>query len=1071
MSQVIKHHVSGVEYWRSLEQLAEAPEVVAQIEKEFPGYTPEHISGTSRRSFMKLMGASMALAGLTLSGCRRWPEERLVPQTSNPEGRIPGLSEIYATVMEMNGVGHGLLAVSYQGRPIKVEGNPLHPMVRVNERHGSADAFAQASVLELYDPDRARGFYVREGNTYRASSVAAFREAAGTMFGGNGAGVLVISETSNSPTVLDMKKRFMSKFPQAKWVEWEPISNDNERVATQMAFGQVLRPLLKLDQADVVFSLDADLLGMHPAHTRYAADWASRRKSADQNRTMNRVYMAESQFSITGAVADARLGIRPSRAKLIITALAERLGVGGIKAAGTLEGNEQKFVEAAAADLKAAGNKAVITAGAHLAPDVQAVSFAINAALGATGNTVVLLPVPDADRPTHADGIKVAADALKSGNVKTLLIIGGNPAYDAPAELDLAKLIGGVTNSVHVSIYRNETSLAAHWNVPKAHYLEAWGDARGYDGTLSVAQPLIEPLFGGVSTIEVLAMLTGDQVTAGHDLVRRTIEPLLGGNDKELAFRRMMHDGVLAESAAKPVQVAAKPSPPPSPAVPGEGGSTLEVRFFADPSVFDGRYANSGWLQETPDPLTKLTWDNAALFSPKDAKALGINGGDMVKITVDGQSLEIAAFVQPGQPVGVIGLPLGYGRGAAGNVGSGLGFNTYKIRTSNTLFAAAGAQVSKLNTRYKLVTTQNDYILNMDHIGREGAEERIGAKHESGSVVRETTLAQYKQNPRAAHPKAHGNLNLQLFDPPSHFNDPHAWGMAVDMSTCIGCNACVVACVSENNIPVVGKPEVAEHRQMHWIRIDRYFKGTAEDPEPEIAFQPMLCVHCENAPCEQVCPVAATVHDSEGLNTMVYNRCIGTRYCSNNCPYKVRRFNYFDWHSLDPRGGRFPKPWLGIPDQQQVESIDAIKQMVFNPDVTVRMRGVMEKCTYCVQRIENVKIKAKNDHLAGKRDSELVQDGEVLTACQQACPTQAITFGNINDKNAWVTQLHQNPRSYSVLEELNTRPRTKFLAKLRNPNEALAEGHGAGEGKAALTPPPSGPGEGKKGTSFEGVNA
>jgi MoCo/4Fe-4S cofactor protein with predicted Tat translocation signal len=1036
----VKHHISGIEYWRSLEQLAEAPETLAHLEKEFPGYNPEHIKGTSRRSFMKFMAASMALSGLTLSGCRRWPEEKLVPQTSNPEGRIPGLSDLYATVMELNGVGVGLLAVSYEGRPIKIEGNPLHPFARVNDRHGSADAIAQASVLELYDPDRSRGFYVREGNAYRATTVDAFRESSHKLFSGNGAGVVVISETSGSPSVLDMKKRFLAKFPQAKWFEWEPISHDNERVAAKLAFAQVLRPRLMLDQADVIFSLDADLLGSHPAHTRYAADWATRRKSADRNRTMNRMYVAESCFSITGAVADERLPSRPSHMAAIATALAAKLGVNGIGPLGALEPHEQKFVDVAAADLTSAGAKSVVAAGSHLPADVQAVTYAINAALGAIGSTVAMLPVADADRPSHVDAIRAAADELKSGRVQTLLILGGNPAYDTPADLELAKLIGAVPNSIHSSLYRNETSLATTWNVPKAHYLEAWGDARAYDGTISIAQPLIEPLFGGISTIELLARITGDAVPAGHDIVRRTIEPVLGGTDKGRAFRRAMHDGIVDGSAAAPIQVAIKApqlaAKAHASAAPAERAA-FEVRFQQDQKLFDGRFANSGWLQETPDSLTKLTWDNAALFSVADAKKLGISLGDMVKVSVSDRSLDIVAFVLPGQPDGVIGLPLGYGRGAAGNIGSGVGFNTYKLRTSSAMYAAADASVTKLGATYPLSTTQDQYL--MDEIGRKGVEERVGEKNHSGVIIRETTLAEFKQNPRSAHPKGHGNLNLQLFDPPAQFNNPHAWGMAVDMSSCIGCNACVVACQSENNIPVVGKIEVAASRQMQWIRIDRYFKGGPEDPNPEIAFQPMMCVHCENAPCEQVCPVAATVHDSEGLNTMVYNRCIGTRYCSNNCPYKVRRFNYFDWHSLDPRGGRFPKPFLGMPDQQQVESIDAIKQMVFNPDVTVRMRGVMEKCTYCVQRIEGTKIRAKNDFLAGKRDSELVQDGEVLTACQQACPTEAITFGNINDKKAAVTELHQNPRSYSVLEELNTRPRTKYLAKVRNPNAALQE--------------------------------
>ncbi|MBA2708706.1 MAG: molybdopterin oxidoreductase, partial [Gemmatimonadaceae bacterium] len=720
-----------------------------------------------------------------LSGCRRWPEENLVPQTSDPEGRIPGLPEVYATTMELSGVGVGLLAVSYDGRPIKIEGNPMHPFSRVTERYGSADAFAQASVLELYDPDRSRGVYVREASQYRSSNLSALRETFANSLG-NGAGVVVLSEGSGGPSAADMRQRFAAKFPKAKWFEYEPISPDNERVATKQVFGQALRPVLKLDHADVVVSLDADLLGAHPAHTRYAADWSKRRKSADQGQ-MNRVYVAESAFTITGAAADSRLPVRPSRLPGIATALAAKLGVTGIRPVGTLTADEQKFVDAAAADLKSAGAKGAVAAGSHVAPDVQAVALASNSALGAIGQSMMLLPVIDADRPTHAQGIRLVAEQLKSGQVKTLIVIGGNPAYDAPADLEMAKLIGQAKNSVHLSGYRNETSLATQWHVPRAHFLEAWGDTRAYDGTVSIAQPLIEPLFGGISTIEFLALLSGDQVTAGADIVRRAIEPLLPDADKDVAFRRALHDGLIANSATAAVVPMANAVAVKAP-VEAQG---WEVRFHADPSVYDGRFANNGWLQETPDPLSKLVWDNAALFSKQDAQVLGISSGDMIALTVGERSLDIVTFILPGQPVGVIGLPLGYGRAAAGNVGTGVGFDTYRLRSSAKLFEASGAMVKKLGRTYPLSTTQNHDIL--DRVGIQGMAERVGEKGGSGAIVRQTTLSEYRKNPRAAHPHGYHNVNLQLFDPPSKFNDPHAWGMAVDMSTCIGCNACVVA--------------------------------------------------------------------------------------------------------------------------------------------------------------------------------------------------------------------------------------------------------------------------------------
>jgi molybdopterin-containing oxidoreductase family iron-sulfur binding subunit len=1053
----VEHHVSGQEYWRSLNQLAQSPEMREQLAKEFPGYDPDELlqnGGTSRRTFMKLMGASLALAGVTLTGCRRWPRENLVPQTSNPQGQIPGIPEDYATVMELNGVARGLLVKSYDGRPIKVEGNPLHPFAKVTDRYGSADRYAQASTLELYDPERARSVMQRAGVRYGDVPFAEFKAEAAKLFVGDGKDIAVLTESTSSPSFAAMKKKFLAKFPKAKWYEYEPLSDDNERVATQMAFGQPLRTMAHFDKADVVVSLDCDFVDSHPAHTRYANDWVKRRKSADQG-TMSRVYIAESRFSNAGAIADERLPLKTSRIVAIGWSLAAALGASGAKAAGDLSANEKAFVDAAAADLMAAGKNALVITGSHLSPETQAIALAINAQLGSIGNTIDLLPVADADRKSHLDSIKQLAEDLKGWDPQTLLILGGNPAYDAPADLDFAKLISTIPQSIHLSLYRNETSLQCLWNVPKAHYLECWGDARAYDGTVSVQQPLIEPLFGGVSSIELLAMLAGEQVTAGQQIVRQTIGELLGANNNEKAYRKVLHDGLLEGSAAKPVTATAKAIAQPNIA----GGDEMEIRFLADASVFDGRFAPNAWLQEMPDPMTKLVWDNAALVSKADADKLGVANGEMLSIDSNGRTLKIAVYILPGQPIGVIGLPLGYGRGQAGKIGSGLGFDTYQLRTTAGFYSAP-AQVTKAGGKYLLVMTQEHHII--DEQGFHGRERRVGEKHQSGMIIREANLVDYKKNPNSPHPPKEGNLSLQLFNPPidKHwpepaypgapevFNNPHAWGMAIDMTACIGCNACAVACQSENNIPVVGKVEVDANREMHWLRIDRYFKGAENDPNPEVAFQPMMCVHCENAPCEQVCPVAATMHDSEGLNTMVYNRCVGTRYCSNNCPYKVRRFNYFDWQSLDPRGGRFPAPWPNLPDTQPRDSVDPIKQMVFNPDVTVRMRGVMEKCTYCVQRINRTKIDAKNAYLAGDRESETLLDGEVLTACQQACPTQAITFGNLNDEKAAVTALHKNPRAYSVLEELDTRPRSKHLAKIRNPNEALE----SAEPKSAAEP-------------------
>jgi molybdopterin-containing oxidoreductase family iron-sulfur binding subunit len=1012
----------GIEYWKSLEELAESPEVLEKMSQEFPGYDPKEISSLSRRRFMQLMSASMALAGLTLSGCRRWPRENLAPYSSNPRERVAGIPEQYATVYEISGVGHGVLATSYDGRPIKIEGNPSHPFaVKTEGSLGACNAFHQASVLELYDPARSRSPIDRTGGGNRIATWDEFQRALGAALGpvrdAGGRGLAILSEISHSPSVQAMRQRFKQVFPQAVWSEYEPLIAGNESEASQATFGRQVRTRLFLDKADCVVLFDADVLGMHPAHIRYANDWSKRRRSADEKKGMLRLYAAESQLSVSGAVADERLGAKPSRLPALVSALAAKAGVAGMSAPEGLSPEETRWVEAAATDIKKNG---LVVGGATLPAPVLALIHRINDAIGAVGNTVALLDLPANDATPIADLVA----QMKSGAINTLLIIGGNPAYDAPADLGFADALPTVANSVHLSLYFNETSQASKWHLPKAHYLESWGDARAWDGTVSIQQPLILPLFGGKSTIEFLALLCGDDVNAGDAIVRRTFTSLTG-NNAESAYRRVLHDGVLPESGF--ATVTAKPQAGAAPEIPA-AAEGFEIVFQADRSLYDGRFANNGWLQELPDSLSKLTWDNAALISKKDADSLGVTNGSMLRITVGDRSLDIAAFILPGQPLGVIGLPLGYGRTAAGKIGTGVGFDTYKIRTSATLYSATGVKVAAAGGSYTLVATQEHHII--DPVGFEGRQQRIGEKGRAGLVVHEATLAEYEKNPRAVHEGGHHTVSLQLFNPPSDFRDQHAWGMAIDMTTCIGCNACVAACQAENNIPIVGKDQVAMNREMHWIRIDRYFKGAMDDPNPEIVFQPMTCVHCENAPCEQVCPVAATVHDSEGLNVMVYNRCIGTRYCSNNCPYKVRRFNYFDWHSKSENNLRgFPQPWLGIPDEQQQQSVNKIRRMVFNPEVTVRMRGVMEKCTYCVQRIHGVKQ-------AKSVSGEALRDGDIITACQQTCPTEAIVFGDLADPNSRVSKLHTNPRAYSVLEDLNTRPRTRHLALVRNPNES-----------------------------------
>lgn len=1028
----MKSEADSMQYWRSIEQ-------IAAIEKEFPGYDAEQLRSTSRRSFLKLMAASLALSGVGLSGCRRVPVEKLAPYTVNPRDSVPGVPDRYATQFEIGGVATGLLVTCYDGRPIKIEGNPSHPFSwTIKDKVGAADAFAQASVLELYDPARGRAVAERRDQGRYLSTWDDFVAFAGPYFTrlrADSSSLTVLAEPASGPTAQEMKRRFLETFPKASWHEYEALSGDAELAAARRVFGRPYRTVLHLDNAKAIVLLDADVLGNHLAKVRYAADWAATRRSADAGDGMSRVHMADCGFSATGSLADERLPIAPDRLEPIAEAIAANLNVrlNGKFPSPNLSPSESRFVERAVADLKAAGKNAVVAAGAGAPTAVHALAMFINRKLGAFDTTVTLHLDSSADqRPTHFKSISDLAANIAAGKVGTLVVIGGNPAYDAPADLDFPKLLATVGLSVRLGLYDDETSRLCTWYVPRAHYLETWNDARALDGTPGVCQPLIEPLFGGKSNLELLALMAGDELTNGDEIVRRTWEQLLGAVDFEKRFRGVLEAGAWLVGAAPSVAnpplrqstVAAALAP-----MPKSSGPYL--RMDTDSRTYDGRFANNAWLQETPDPLTKLVWENALVMSRQDAEAAGLAAGDWAVLKSGERLVSAPVFILPGQAVGVMTLSVGYGRTAAGPVGDGLGASAYGLRDSLNPYFLPNVKISKGDGRHNAATTQNHHI--MDAIGRRGYEEKVGPRGGSGEVIREATLAAYQADPHFAN-KAEGHaVKLQLFEPPTSFNTPHAWGMSVDLNACIGCNACAVACQSENNIPVVGREQVMVHRQMNWIRVDRYFKGELDgDPgDVEVVFQPVMCQHCENAPCEQVCPATATVHDTEGLNTMVYNRCIGTRYCSNNCAYKVRRFNYFDFHSKDLRAA-VGSPYVGIPDQQQNESVDPIRQMAFNPEVTVRMRGVMEKCTYCVQRIHAATTAAKAE------GRPTVSDGEVLTACQQTCPTQAIKFGNLNEPRAEVTLSHDNRRAYELLGDLNTRPRTKYLAKLRNPSPGQA---------------------------------
>jgi MoCo/4Fe-4S cofactor protein with predicted Tat translocation signal len=1026
----LNENLRGRDYWRSLEQLAAGPEYEAKFAQEFHGYEPDQFTGSdvsvSRRSFMKIMGAAMGLAGLTLTGCRRWPEQQITPHAHQPEGFNPGVPVHYATMLELSGVATGLLVKSYDGRPIKIEGNALHPFSL-----GATDPFAQASVLDIYDPERLRTLVEQSSGSKNQRSWDDFTTFVKTHFGtlklAGGKGLAVVSEPTSSPTTLRMRALFQEAFPQASWHVWEPLNRDNEVAGSVLATGKALRTHLALDKAAIIVSFDADLLGSHPARLKLARDWAKGRLSADEGK-MNRLYVVESNLSITGSASDHRLPVKPSAVRSYLYQLAAALGL-SVPTAGEVTGSskaserDKKTFAALIADLKANPGASVVAVGPSQPADLHALGHAINQALGNLGKTITFTAEPDA--ALQSQSIKALADAVKAGQVQTLLVLGGNPLFDAPADLGLVQGLKSVKQIITLSHEINETCAASTWSLPRAHYLECWGDGRAWDGTLSVQQPLILPLFEGKSPAELLALVLDLPVTTGMELVRQTWAAALPVMGQEAAWRTVLHDGVLKETAWPAVSATEVKLPALAEA---SKGSELEARFVSDLSMYDGRFANNGWLQEMPDPMTKLTWDNAALVSKADADRLSLKNGDMVKVDVAGAgSIEIVALIQPGVAQGTVVLQLGYGRAVTGQVGASIGVNVYPVRSAANLWIAP-ATVTKTGKTYVLAATQEHHLI--DAVGVYGREKRTGKEKESGYLIREATLDEYLADRKSAHRSAHAIIPLQLYEAPHAFKDPHAWGMTIDMNSCIGCNACVIACQSENNIPIVGKESITKHREMHWLRIDRYYKGDVENPDT--VYAPTACVHCENAPCEQVCPVAATVHDTEGLNTMVYNRCIGTRYCSNNCPYKVRRFNYFDYHAKGPHG--LPLPWLNIPDQQQVQSIDPVKQMVFNPEVTVRMRGVMEKCTYCTQRIQAAKISAKLAHTAGERDSELVKDGEIVTACQSSCPTQAITFGNLNDEQSKVSKLQRNNRAYEMLEELNIKPRTHYLAKVRNPN-------------------------------------
>ncbi len=1019
---------SAPEFWRTLAEKdgANLDELVGD---EFASRLPEPLDAVERRAFLKLMGASLALAGM--AGCTRQPAEQILPYVRQPEGIVPGRPLYFATAMTLGGRATGLLVESHEGRPTKVEGNPAHPASL-----GATDVFAQAALLDLYDPDRMQTL-TNVGEILPWSAfIGAMRTVATTQQAIKGAGLRILTETIASPTLAAQLEDILARFPAAVWHQWDTASEMNAAAGLRMAAGSAASVHYNIERAAVIVALDADLFGCGAGHLRYSREFARRRRPEGPG---CRMYAAESMPTTTGAKADHRLVMRPSDIETLARALAADLGMADVARGATLSSESQAWMAAVRADLRANRGASLVVAGESQPPVVHALAHAMNAALGNGGQTVLYTDPVEAHPVDQLQSIRDLAGAMAAGQVDTLVIIGGNPVYTAPADLQFAEQMNKVRLRVHLSLHANETSAISHWQIPEAHFLEAWSDARALDGTVAIVQPLIAPLYGGRSAHEVLATLSDRPERTGYQIVREYWQLQRGAKaprppqsnarhrrirqrrasalplaqslrwhralalsrmpEFESFWRRTVHDGVMANSAL-PTRAIALGTVAAFGTAPTSPTSGFEIAFRPDPTMLDGRFNNNGWLQELPKPITHLTWDNAVLVSP--ATMAGIGGtatpdftggergqihGSMVEIRYKGRTVRGAMFPVAGHPDDVATLHLGYGRARTGRVGTQRGFNAGALRTADAPTFGTGAEITLTGDTFPLACVQFHHLVEGRDLIR---------------VVPRTELATLEKDQHEM-----PSMWPVLTDEQAKAGG-YKWGMSIDINACNGCNACVVSCQAENNIPVIGKDQVMRGREMHWLRIDTYHQGEVENPKTY--FQPLPCMQCETAPCEPVCPVGATVHSSEGLNDMVYNRCVGTRYCSNNCPYKVRRFNflqYQDWETPSLKLGR-------------------------NPDVTVRSRGVMEKCTYCVQRISAARI-------ASEKEGRRIRDGEIKTACQAVCPTEAIVFGDLNDPTSRVSRLKAEAREYALLHELNTRPRTTYLAAISEANPALGE--------------------------------
>jgi MoCo/4Fe-4S cofactor protein with predicted Tat translocation signal len=1018
---------TGRRFWKNLDELADTPAFHELMREEFPRQSGanEWVDSVSRRGFLKVMGASLTLAGL--AGCTKQPDEPIYPYIKQPEDLVLGKAMYFATAYPFPTGAIPVLVKSDSFRPIKVDGNPEHPMSK-----GKSDVFTQATLLDLYDPDRSQHVLHRGEVSGWGDFQEAFTAAAKKTSGGEG--IYFLSETITSPSLAAQWKQVQAAYPSAKLVQWEPVNQDSSRAASKAAFGSYTDAQYKLEEADVILSLDADFLGgiAHPGFLPMAAGYAERHRY-EAGKTMNRMYVVETMPTVTGFKAEHRLALKPSE----IESFANALAAGN----GPFAGEHAQFFAAVLKDLRASGGKCAVIPGEQSPAAVHAAAYALNSALGAVGKTVIYTETVNPMPTEQIPEMKALVADINAGKVQWLVILGVNPIYSAPSDLEFSTAFAKVPVTVHLGQHVNETGAIANWHINKSHYLESWSDARAYDGTISIIQPMIDPMYGGRSAFDVFQTLLPNSQISAYDVVVTNAKTYIKG-DFAAGWRKALHDGWVEGTAftakAGGAGKSAVASFPISPSV----STGLEVSFRPDPSIYDGRFSNVGWLQELPKQVTNLSWDNAAIMSMGTMADLKLEESDPVKVSFDGREFIAPALMAPGHPDGAITVHLGFGRGVlAGRVGQGVGFDAYQIRRSDAPLFVAGVTAVKVPGTYELCITK---VHNIEHRGsfaqhdlekplsdKDGVYSLAGHEAEERSIIRYATLEEVKKNPNFAHEGgASGTLIDKVGYSPQGEKVPHdnsffpdawkydeqdpstlkvqnSWGMAIDLNSCTGCNACIVSCYAENNIPVVGREQVKVGRNMQWLRIDTYFEGDLHAPKAH--FQPMACQHCENAGCEQVCPVGATVHTPEGLNAMVYNRCVGTRYCSNNCPYKVRRFNFLLYSDYDTESLKFMR----------------------NPDVSVRSRGVMEKCSYCVQRIEAVKI------VADKENRE-IRDGEIVTACQQACPTSAISFGNINDKASKVAKVKAEERDYQVLADLNFRPRTTYTAGVINPNPELA---------------------------------